>query len=330
MSRERIVVTLEKCGAEGIYQSELSSLLNLSPSTISELLNDLEAAKIVTRREIGRRLKKVWLRRMAPFPLENTVRVGILKASEYPHVLLALSDLQKEGIEVHVEVFRNAPEATSAAVSGRIDLVFSPLITQMVFSLTTGRIFIWASCGFNGGGIVLGGDEIRRIGSSELSTMERALSTLSEFEGAEIRYYETPEEMIEALERGEVDAIAIWEPYISMMRERGFRAIYFSERLGDYLCCTAAVSSGFLEENKEIFRKYARAYRDAAERIDERFSEASLLLASQLNLPKRVVEEGMRNFKYGWKIEREEIERALRGIGLSVNESRMREILVSV
>ncbi|MBC7114056.1 MAG: hypothetical protein PWR09_778 [Archaeoglobi archaeon] len=328
MTRERIIEALGKVGERGILQSELGELLGLSPSTISEILNELEVLKIIVRREIGRKVKKVWLRKMAPFPLENTLRVGILRASEYPHVLLALSEIQNEGIETHLEIFENALDATSAAVSGRIDVVFSPMITQLVFSLVTRRMLIWASCGFNGGGLVLRGERIRRIASSELSTMERVLSTMERMEDAEIKYSRSAEEMIGMLERGEVDAIAIWEPYLSMMKERGYRTVYFSEKFGDYICCTAGVSSEFLEENREIFRKFAKIYKKASEEIEERFQEASMLLSSVLGIPKRIVEESMRNFKFDWRIDRKEIERALRSTGLSVNERRMREILL--
>jgi len=328
MTRERIIDALERVGDRGVLQTELGYLLGLSPSTVSEILNELEVLNVIVRREIGKKIKKVWLKRMAPFPLENTIRAGILKASEYPHVLLALSEIQKEGVEVHLEVFENALDATSAAVSGRIDIVFSPMITQILFSLVTRRILIWASCGFNGGGLVLRRETIRRVASSEFSTMERVLSTMEELEGVEIKYSRSPKEMIEMFERGEVDAIAIWEPYISLMREKGYKTVYFSEKFGDYICCTAGVSKGFLEENREIFEKYMKIYKRVTEEIYERAEEASLLLNSALGISKRVLERSMKNFRFDWRIDRREIERALKSTGLSVNERRMREILL--
>jgi|Deesub1362A_J573_1020465.scaffolds.fasta_scaffold05187_2 predicted transcriptional regulator len=330
MGREKIITVLEKWGVEGIQQSDLIDLLGLSPSSISEILNELERAGIVVRKEIGKKVKRVWLKRMAPFPIENVLRVGILKAVEYPHVLLALSDIQKEGVEVHLEVFKNAFEATSAAVSGRIDIVFSPFITQIMFSLVTRRIFVWASCGFKGGGVAFRDGEIKKVGSSELSTMEYTLKELSEFRETETKYYETPEEMIDAIEREEVDAIAIWEPYLSMMKERGYKVILFSEKIGNYPCCTAGVNKSFFEDNRELFMKYAKAYKNASELLKNRFEEATVLLHYHLNFPMRAVKEGMKNFGYGWKIEKEVIEGALRRMGFSVNEKRIKEVFKDI
>ena len=89
-ARDKILSLLKSRGAEGILQGELSSLLKLSRSTVSGSLAELLREGMISRRRIGRKAYRVWLSDYAPFPIRRQIRVAILRAVEYPHVLLTV------------------------------------------------------------------------------------------------------------------------------------------------------------------------------------------------------------------------------------------------
>ncbi|MEM0022068.1 MAG: MarR family transcriptional regulator [Archaeoglobaceae archaeon] len=127
-AENKIFSQLELVKEKGILQSEIAKTLNLSKSTVSDILSELEEKKLIVREEISQKSYRVWLAKYYPGAIEGMVRVGILKASEYGKVVYA-----GEKVGAIFKVYKNALEATKDLVHGVTDIVASPFITQAFF-----------------------------------------------------------------------------------------------------------------------------------------------------------------------------------------------------
>ncbi len=264
-AESRILKLLEDRAEDGILQSEITSVLNLSKSRVSEIISKLEEEKIVIRKKVSSKSYRVWLSKYSPEPIEGLTRIGILKASEYPKVI-------KAGKNAFIRVFNNSIELTKALISGYVDIAASPLITQVFFGVLMKNILIFRIVAMNGSGIVFSNSKSEYFGSSEFSTMERNLRRYLKAKGlkAKIRYFKSADDMIKNL--NELRGLAIWEPYLtSLIGEKEL----FNEVIGDFVCCTLAVNKNFLEVNRDEFDEFldrfdsARVHKSDAEKLSE-------------------------------------------------------------
>lgn len=321
-AKDDILSYLMGRGHEGVLQSELYNL-RYSRSTISEALDLLEKERLIVRREIGRKAYRVWLIDEAPFPVKDTVRLGILRAVEYPHALLTAQDL-KERYDVRVLVYNSALELTNALALGKVDLACSPLITQILYGLLMRSVKIVAGCGFGGSGLAVrkGLKDGIKIGSSELSTMETMLKLFLEKKGliekVNVVYFRNPENMVDSLLSGEIDALSVWEPYLTLLERRGFKIYRYRNYFGNYPCCSLGVNLEFLELNREIFDNFVRRYKKNTERLEEKKEEAIKIMQDLFGFERELIEHSFEGYVYDYKLEKEKIDEALSRFGLRV------------
>jgi predicted transcriptional regulator len=248
-AEERILSLLEASKNRGELQSEIARKLNLSKSTVSEILSALEEKKAVIRAEISPKSYRVWLTKYYPQPIPGVMRIGILKASEYVRVVSA-----GRKVGAIFRIYRNGIEATKDLVHGVVDVVASPLITQAFFGVLMKNIKIFRAVAMNGSGVAFSVG--KGFGCSEFSTMERILRKFMKARGIDerIKFFDSPEDMISELPN--LYGIAIWEPYLSMLGS----VEHFDTVLGDFVCCSLAVNEDFLEINKDLFDKFLEKY----------------------------------------------------------------------
>ncbi len=281
---EKIKQVLEGAGEEGVLQSEIPALTGLSKSTVSETLSILEEEKEIVRKKVSGKSYRVWLVKYYPEPVEGVARVGILRASEYPRVVRASKKLN-----AHVRVYGSSIELTKDLVRGIVDIAASPFITQAFFGILMKNITIVRKVAMNGGGLVFSGVESDYWGCSEFSAMERNLRKYFELKGeGKIRYFRSPESMIKSL--GELKAIAIWEPYFTMLE--GKKEL-FSEQLGDYLCCTLAVNNSFAEQNSDLLESFLTEFDRA--RVGKKDGEA---LAELIGFPAEIIVKSFESYDF--------------------------------
>lgn len=122
-----------------------------------------------------------------------------------------------------ISVYEDARSVTSALAKGKIDVAFSPLITQILYSLTSGSFKIFAGRARGGGRVVSRKDLSENITfeSSQLSTMEINFVFLRE-QGldpynVDVQYFKSPKELFNSCLEGRTEAVAIWEPYLSFL-----------------------------------------------------------------------------------------------------------------
>ncbi|MEM1578153.1 MAG: MarR family transcriptional regulator [Archaeoglobaceae archaeon] len=248
-AEQKIISLLDSVREKGLLQSEIAKILNLSKSTVSEILSELEEQKVVHREEVSPKSYRVWLLKFFPGSIEGILRIGILKASEYTKLVSA-----GEKVGAIFRVYRNGIEATKDLIRGIVDIVASPFITQAFFGVLMKNITIFRVVAMNGSGIVHSNG--RGFGCSEFSTMERVLRKYLKAKNMreEIRFFDSAEEMIAKLET--LRGMAVWEPYLSMFDEKEL----FNETIGDFVCCTLAVNNHFLKVNKILFDEFLNAF----------------------------------------------------------------------
>ncbi len=316
--QEKILRILINAGKNGILQEEFTKKYGISKSTVSTILSKFEDEGKIVRRRVAGKSYRVWHVKYSPFPIPDVLRVGIGRATEYPAVLLAYKDSDYPKIEL--KIYKNAFTLTKDLAEGYLDVGCSPLITQALFALVYRNIKIRAGCGFRGGGIALRVSNPKIFGSSELSTMEFSLRTYIEKTGidAQIRYFPSPDRMIKALGSGEVDAIAIWEPFVTELSQR-YKIIRFEELFGRYPCCTLATN--LQTENSKEVREFLKIYKNAVEQLEERKDEAISLEAKFLRIKKARIEKAFYGFDYDWKLDMNVASKFLEEFGLKLTNA---------
>lgn len=81
-----------------------------------------------------------------------------------------------------------------------------------------------------------------------------------------------------ALNKGEVDAFACYDPYPEIAVQNGAVKFYsntFDEGLAEYFCCFLGINGTFLEENPETCKKIVKAFSMAGEYLEEYPYEAA-------------------------------------------------------
>ncbi|MEM1593412.1 MAG: winged helix-turn-helix transcriptional regulator [Archaeoglobaceae archaeon] len=289
-AENKIFSQLELVKEKGILQSEIAKTLNLSKSTVSDILSELEEKKLIVREEISQKSYRVWLAKYYPGAIEGMVRVGILKASEYGKVVYA-----GEKVGAIFKVYKNALEATKDLVHGVTDIVASPFITQAFFGVLMKNLKIFRVVAMNGSGVVFSNG--RRFGCSEFSTMERILRKYLRVRdlNEEIKFFDSPEEMISELKN--LRGIAIWEPYLSSFDE----VEMFDEVVGDFVCCSLAVNRSFLEKNQNLFENFVNEYDRSKP------SQGVRKLAEMLGMSEKIVKKSLNSYRFDVGIE--ELER---------------------
>jgi len=323
-AEEKIIGLLREKREEGALQSEIPKKLGLSKSTVSEILQRLEDEGIVVRERVAGKSMRVWLSEFAPKPVEGLMRVGVLKASEYPHVLLACDD-----VGAVVKVFDSALELTKSLALGTIDVGVSPFVTQTMFALTLRSIKIHCVVAFNGSGVLMKRNlkDCRTFATSELSAMESNLKLFLEKSGFSLselsfKYFSSPESMIKRFEGCEFDAIAIWEPYFTMLKD-GFEHMEFREVIGDYPCCSLASNVQFYEAQRDLLERFIEKLKGYAEGFDE--GKASKIIAEKMGFDESLVLKSFENYKFSAELSRDTF-RFLENYGLKLTDEIVKKI----
>ncbi len=321
--RDKIIKILKHAGKNGVLQEDFTHIHGISKSTVSTILSKLEGEKLIYRKRVAGKSNRVWHIHYSPFPISGIVRVGILKAIEYPAIFLAAKDSDDQ--KIIIRIYKNAFSLTKDLAEGYLEAGCSPLITQSMFALVYRSIRIVAGCGFRGGGIVTRVSNPQRFGSSELSTMEYMLRKFAEAKeiDAQIQYFQSPEAMIKSLNRGEVDALAIWEPYLTILSEK-YKVLRFDSEFGEYPCCTLSINTR-VEDKKEI-RNFISRYKNAVNSLPKRRDVAISIESRTLRIKKSDIEKAFDGYTYNWRLDLEYAGQILEDFGIKLTDESKKRI----
>ena len=294
-SKTKIIDILKKVGE--IPQSELVKLSGLSKSRLSEILSELEKQGLIERkRGLGKSLN---------VRLSNKfIRLGIIRAAEYPFIIPFVNSLKEKGYFVDIRVYENGLKLTKDLVEGKINLGFSPIVTQLFFKKIFNNFEIIAG-GAKGGGGIIGDSLCNSVGSTSMSSME--IWSLLFNPDLDLKNYDSPDSMIDDLEKHKISAVAIWEPYFTILSNKGYRILHKFEALH---CCTLAIRNEL--DSELIKRIYEDSFSIFLSQKDRWIND----YASLLNSDYLVLKESVKNYVFDSYLDLNEVRRNLRKIGV--------------
>src|SRR5271165_6213259 len=154
---ERIILDLLARNGEA-YQSDLVRQSGFSRSRISEVLSSLEESGLVTRIPLGKNFRVIitaQVRKRRVHSGKEALRLGIIRASEYPFVLPFEKLLrEKLNIKLSILTYDNGIDLSRDLSLLRLDLGIAPVLTHFMFFSIGSPIKMIAPAG-SGGATIL-------------------------------------------------------------------------------------------------------------------------------------------------------------------------------
>ena len=292
MLRERV---LELLFEEELTQKELTSRLNSSRSRVSEVLSLLERKGLIVRRKVGQRTVVVSINH------DRTLRVGILRSSEYAHIVSTLHDIE-EKIPFRLRIYDNSLEALKELMMGNEDIIASPLISGYFFFLIDRNIRPVAGVARGGGGIIKRASR-GKIGTTPLSTMDKESREFSDYRQV---YFKSIEDILRAYRKGEIEAAQIWEPFLSMNG---------GEKSASKGMCCCIFSSG---KRSRSLSEFLRVYLESVQRglSDDRKMETSKLMRDVIGVREEHIMRSMGSYDFTASVSLKDLEEQISSFGL--------------
>jgi NitT/TauT family transport system substrate-binding protein len=251
----------------------------------------------------------------APAKMEPlTIAVGTLPHFALIHVAQAKGFFAAEGLAVTLQPHPFGKVALDALIAGKADLatcaampvVFAELggnrlsvLTSISTSTKSSALVARKAAGISGGGDLTG----RRIGVTLGTSGDFFLDTFMLRHGVDrkaVRFVNlTPAEMAGALERGEVDAVAIWEPTVRDLQKRFGDGVttFFEETLLAELSVLVG-RRGFAQQRPEVARRVLRALLRTEALFRENPEEARRSVVAALGGERGDLDELLRLFEF--------------------------------
>ncbi len=263
---------------------ELARLLGASRSWTWKRVKALEKAGLVRTEKRGRTL----LVFSSGSSYRAEIRVGILRASEYPYILPLAGRLRERYGRVKILVYDEAFRLATDLAGGRVHLAMAPLVTLLaVHRLSGGKVHIIGGGSRGGSGIIYSPNGGTGHATTMASTMELC-AEVKRLPGPRV-YMRSGSDILKSVVNSRVGAGVIWEPYLSEATKLGLA----TEDCGLPFCCV-------LGANKALEREYHRIGNMMEEAIGEA-ERGRVDLASYARLigfPKEVVEATVRSYGF--------------------------------
>ncbi|MEM0154991.1 MAG: hypothetical protein QW597_00070 [Thermoplasmataceae archaeon] len=309
--KDILTAELNKRREDGILQSEIESLFGFSRAHVSETLSDMEASeKIISRRE-GKLIRKIWSAEFFPFPIQDKIRIGLLRSSEYIHyTAAALNVCESHKLEPILRFFNSSSDVLDSLIAGSIEIALAPLYTQIMYSVVTRKTKIATSIASGGSSIFRNGNtESQKLGTSDTSTMILLSMAFRGKLDENLEIYTDPDVALDNIRRGVYGYITIWEPYCTILRnQKRFEEIATYENvLGDMPCCVSSIRNSTDESIKKIISEIDKLYDSGGEAMSEYVQKAIKLFSLKLVLSGETLVESMKSYHKCKRIDRNQI-----------------------
>ncbi|MCE4618768.1 MAG: winged helix-turn-helix transcriptional regulator [Desulfurococcales archaeon] len=233
-----------------ISLTELSSLTGYTKSWVWKKVKRLESLGLVS---LDKRSGTLYINQNQA-TYKGTLRIGILRASEYPYIIPFSRLLKDITHSVTVAVYDEAYKLASDLASGRVHLAFAPAVTLIAMHrLSGGRVHIIGGGSRGGTGIVYSRQGGYGHATTMASTMELC-ATVSRLKPPRV-YKRSGNEILESVFTGEVEAGVVWEPYLYIARNKGLDV----EACRLPFCCLLGANSLLEDDYRRISSIFARS-----------------------------------------------------------------------
>lgn len=332
--RSRTLRLLKEAGVSGIKQKEIENTLGISKSYCSEVISRFVREGVVVRKgEIGTSAI-IFLRDYFPGKLKGSYRAGLLKSSEYvPAMSFLLQYAESVGSNMIFRFYDGTTGLLDDLRSGALEFALAPTNSLILSALLSVELRICSGLSSGGSGIVFRKSWRKdALLSTEVSSMISMSLRATDVEMPEtIESFADPETGLKMFKKDRYRAIAIWEPYFSMIRgsTQIEKVLDYEKILDGFPCCSLATTRSFWVQNGEFFQgEMQRFMKNELTGLEEEkwLKEAVSIVAEALNLDPSFVEASLNSYNFGdKKISRSQ----LSNLGISLSKRQEEEIFAS-
>lgn len=263
--RTAVLSAVRKSGSSGIKQKDLETSMGISKSYCSEIISELEMQGRIKRVYGTGRSVIVYATDFFPGTLEGSIRIGMLKSSEYiPALTIFFRLCESNGLQGIARFYNSTFELLNDLRFHSIDFCLAPTSSLVLSAVLGGDIKILFGLASGGSGVIAHDkSENREILSTEASTMmTMALWSTGKGKVSGIKAFENPSDGMRLYNSGSCGRIAIWEPYFSGLASLDENEILvkYEEVLGNFPCCSAATSLDFFHKKRDLAESFAENY----------------------------------------------------------------------
>lgn len=227
-------------------------------------------------------------------PPPMKMRIGYMPAASYGLLWIAYEKgyFSNEGLDVELKEYPSVVELTKALYNKEID--GAPL-TSIAVAAFIRRIDVVIVAGNSLDGTAL----VSNYNFSNLKDLiNKTIGTVQYVPGdfvfkevfskmdlkVNFKEYFTPSDALQALESGAVDAVLLWEPYVSLAEYRNLTIVLWDGQVHpqDYPCCLQVFLSSYAKSNPEAITKFIKALIKAEKLAYENPTEAFPLVKKYL------------------------------------------------
>lgn len=301
-AEQRVLDLLDSYGS--LTLSEIVAETGYSRSWAWKIVRRLERKGIVSVTKRGGILR-VSIATRSP-SITGILRIGILRAAEYPYIIELARRLRTKWARVEVQVYDDPYLLQNLLSSGRVHVAMLPAVTALLaYRATRGAVRIIGGGSGGGAAIIV---NPRADGPGHATTMASSMELCAERAGLEAprTYARSGEEILRLVEHGTVRAGAVWYPYAEVARRRGLRV----EECELEACCVLAAHRVVEDEFEFISKMMAESVSWARRRL--RSNTLSSTMARLIGMPKELVEASMRAYTFYEEPPKDVIRRGLR------------------
>ncbi len=319
--KKSLLKELRKRKYSGMAQYEIEALYNFSRSYISETLTFLENDNIIIRKNTGKLTKRIWLPEYYPGIIDNYIRIGILRSSEYSLFLSLVYKINDKKIKIIA--YNNTVELMNAIVNNALEFALSPLFSQIIYSLTNNNVLMLAPVSSGGSSIIGKNIKNNTLYTSEISSM---MLFTKEFIKAgndiTIKTYDNPLNGLKEF-KNNGRYIVIWEPYATYISETGYITVmdYKSLMNGDP-CCFISTNKNYYSKNKKFIDDLMIRYKNY-----DKFDENVLKYISKITkIKKSTVEKSLDNYNFKLEFDLNDLKNYVEKLGIVISDEKLKSI----
>jgi len=219
---------------------------------------------------------------------QKLVRVGILRATEYPYIIPFLRYLRNLFVNVELIVYDNAFRLAYDVALGKVHLAMAPAVSHLVTHRISGGLSYIIGGGSGGGAGVVEG----KNGVGHSTTMSSSMELCAEMMGLpEPRiYFRSGKDILESVIKGKVKYGVLWEPYLEIAKRKGLKV----RRCDLPFCCLLGSNIVLLDYVDKIKKIFALSVKEAKSRLtDPVLTDAYSIL---VGFPRDLVKESFRSY----------------------------------
>lgn len=255
---EKALKIIQDSGVSGIAQKDLEKSLGISKSYCSEVISRLKEKKLILKTGKRGEGATIYLLENYPGKLEGYLRTGLLKSSEYvPAMAFLMNFASSSDARMLFRFYNSTMELLNDLRAGALEFALAPTNSLILSALLSSDLKICSGLSSGGSGIFFAGDWKRdALLSTEVSSMiSMSLHVPENGIPEEIETYSDPGEGMKKFLKEKYRAIAIWEPYLHILKEKvePEKFLDYGSIMDRFPCCSLATTKSYWKHNKDSF-----------------------------------------------------------------------------